>query len=636
MRQTDLRTRGRRRTAPASRVAAAVWLFVALAVAGCSRWPLLSSPEPVVQTPRDSEKPVEKPPTAEGPPTAAAATPQAKIEALGAWQKGGQEALPADLSQLAGDPNARVRAAAVEAAAERRPPEAEKLVMSALEDQDLQVRLAAITALGALGGAQASAMLETFMQDRGELIRVAAFRALTRLGNEEVLARAQKDPSWRVRLVVAEALANHPDVGGGRRARDLLNDPSPAVQGAVVHSVGQWPLVRGGPILLAALASNTRTTRSAAAEQLAAAWPAAAEFPVDGKPAQRAQVLASLETAFRSQFPGDSATLAGAMQGARPARHVSAEEAAGAQRLIQELEASAVSTRAREETVRRLAAFGPGLVDVLEYLTAESRSPLPEAVYHDVLPQCVPEFASLDQMRSSDVAVRRRAAEDLVALSRRQTLGPLALSRLAVVAEKESDSVVWRSVLGAIARDASEPSIRLACVAASHPTPEIRRMGCEYLADHPATTHASILLPALNDSHREVVGAAVRALGAGGGLEDHQPLKRLLGSADESLRVEVATALARLGDPAGPAALERLAYSTDPVVRRQVAAAMGQVPDPAYKATLVRLLDDQYSIRLAAVDSLSKVAPGDDSGVENAEQGSVTERVARWKRAVRQ
>jgi HEAT repeat protein len=140
----------------------------------------------------------------------------------------------------------------------------------------------------------------------------------------------------------------------------------------------------------------------------------------------------------------------------------------------------------------------------------------------------------------------------------------------------------------------------------------------------------------LNDSHREVVGAAVRALGAGGGLEGRQPLKRLLGSADESLRVEVATALARLGDPAGPAALERLAYSSDPVVRRQVAAAMGQVPDPAYKATLVRLLDDQYSIRLAAVDSLSKVAPRDESGVENAEQGSVTERVARWKRAVRQ
>jgi HEAT repeat protein len=607
-----------------------VWLLVVLAVAGCSRWPLLSSPESLARAPEGSEQSVR------GSPTAAGATPQAKIEALVAWQRGSQEAPPADFSQLARDPNPRVRTAAVEAAAERRPPEAEKLVTSALDDQDLQVRLAAITALGTLGGRQAAATLETLLKDRGELIRAAAVRALTRQGDEQVLARAQKDPSWRVRLVVAEALAGHPDAEGGRLARELINDPSAAVQGAVVRSVGQWPLVRGGPILLAALSSSARTTRSAAAEQLAAAWPAAAEFPVDGSPSQRAHVLAGLETAFRSQFPGVPATLADAAQGVRPARAVSAEEAAGAKRLIQELDASAVSTRAKEETVRRLAAFGPGLVDVLEHLTARSRSPLPEAVYHDVLPQCAPEFTALDQLGSADVSVRRRAAEDLVALGRRQALGPLALSRLAAVAEKEADSVVWRSVLSAIDRDAGEPSIRLACTAASHPTPEVRRMACEYLANHPGAKHASILLPALNDPHREVVRAAVRALGAGGGLEDRQPLKRLLGSADESLRVEVATALARLGDPAGPAALERLAYSTDPVVRRQAAAAMGQVPDPAYKATLVRLLDDQYSVRLAAVDSLSKVAPRDDSGVESAEQGSVEERIARWKRAVRQ
>jgi HEAT repeat protein len=98
------------------------------------------------------------------------------------------------------------------------------------------------------------------------------------------------------------------------------------------------------------------------------------------------------------------------------------------------------------------------------------------------------------------------------------------------------------------------------------------------------------------------------------------------------MRVEAALALARLGDSAGPPALERLAHSTNPVVRRQAAAAMGQVPSPEYRATLIRLLDDQYSIRLAALESLSKVAGDEILANPDADRGTVEERIARWKR----
>jgi len=203
---------------------------------------------------------------------------------------------------------------------------------------------------------------------------------------------------------------------------------------------------------------------------------------------------------------------------------------------------------------------------------------------------------------------------------------------LAAVAEKEPDALVWRSTLGAMAHDSSEPSLRLACAAASHPVPEVRRLACEYFLRHPEAKREPVLLAALNDPHREVVLAAVRALGARGMLEDRQPLERLLGTADESMRVEAALALARLGDPAGPPALERLAYSTDPTVRRQAATAMGQVPNPAYKATLIRLLDDRYSIRLAALESLSKVAGDEPAASPGADRATVEERIARWKR----
>ncbi len=72
-----------------------------------------------------------------------------------------------------------------------------------------------------------------------------------------------------------------------------------------------------------------------------------------------------------------------------------------------------------------------------------------------------------------------------------------------------------------------------------------------------------------------------------------------------------------------------------PATGRQVAVAMGQVPDPTCAATLVRLLDDQYSIRLAALASLPKVVERDPAEASAAASLSVEDRVTYWKRTVR-
>jgi HEAT repeat protein len=138
-------------------------------------------------------------------------------------------------------------------------------------------------------------------------------------------------------------------------------------------------------------------------------------------------------------------------------------------------------------------------------------------------------------------------------------------------------------------------------------------------------------MPALQDANAAVVMAAARALGAMGRLENPEPLRQLLASANEAVRVEAATALAQLDDPSGPAALERLAYSRDPRIRRQVATAMGQVANPMFAATLVRLLDDQYAIRLAALESLPKVAGPRSGDADDHPSGNVAEQVKFWK-----
>jgi HEAT repeat protein len=490
------------------------------------------------------------------------------------WAEGRGEIPSTAIAQLARDPDPRVRIATIQAVARRRPAGCEQLLSRAVSDGDLQVRIAAIAAWGELGGDQAQAVLRQLLTDRGEMVRKAAVSALAASGAEDLVISAKGDPSWRVRLEVAKALAQYSDPQGIAAAGQLLTDPSPAVQQQVVASVGQWPLRQSGPILLETLGKESYQTRRAAAEQLAARWAPATEYPVEGDPRQRAEALARLEGRFRREIGfADPDLLAGA---GNPSR------------------------RQSDEQVRTEA------------------------------------LAEVERLASDDIRVRRRAAERLADLARDRGLERPVMLRLAEAMTREADPLVWRSVLVAVESDGSEPAIRLAYMAIGQSAAEVRRRACEHLAAYPSPSHAKVLLPALEDANPAVAIAAVRAIGAGGGLEDTGPLERLLGSAHQTVRVEAATSLAQLKDPSGAAALERLAYSGDPSIRRQVAMAMGRVGDPTFAPTLVRLLDDQYAIRLAALESLRKVMGGSGAVLESPPSQGTAEQVEFWKRTVRQ
>jgi len=561
-------------------VPAAGCLLIGLAAAGCSSqpaaaWHGLSVPAIAMLPPgassSDAARAKEDPRLSD-----ALKSPDAAVRADGvkAWAEGRGEISSAVLAQLARDPDLRVRMATIQAVARRRPAGCEPLLIAAVGDRDVQVRLAAIAALGELGGAQSQAVLRQSLADRGEMIRKAAVSALAASGGEDSVIRAKDDPSWRVRLEVARALALYRDRQAAAAAVQLSSDPSPAVQQQVLASVGQWPLRQSGAILLEALGKETYQTRRAAAQQLAALWAPAAEFPVDGNPQQRAEALARLQERFRREIGlVDPGVLAEAGQQADAGRD------------------ARVSTEA---------------------------------------------VAEVERLASDDVRVRRRAAERLAELARDRGPGRPATLRLAEAMAREADPLVWRSVLTAVESDGSEPAIRLAYMAIGHPAAEVRRRACEHLAAHPSPRHAEVLLPALEDANPAVAIAAARALGATGRLEGTEPLKRLLGSGNETLRVEAATSLAQLKDPSGAAALERLAYSRDPSVRRQVAIAMGRAPDPTFAPTLVRLLDDQYAIRLAALESLPNVIGHGEPGLESPPPASVADQVEFWKKTARQ
>jgi HEAT repeat protein len=568
-----------------------------------------------------------------------------RLEGLRAWAEGRGGELPNDAVDLRADPDPRVRAAAVQALARRRHPQAHRYLAAALRDNELTVRTAAIAALGEVGGSEARPALQTLLEDQPEAIRAAAVSALAQSGAEQVVLGAAGDRSWRVRLKVAQALAAYADHDAAAVARQLLEDPSPVVQREVVVALAEWPLQRAGPILLDALGSRSLVTRQAAAEKLSARWPPAKDFPIDAPPERQAEALKELRGRFQGQFnPGGGtppapgagdrlaipATAAGCQGSASraPTEGWSGHRPATVSpRLLGRLE-----LLVRQQDISALIDFGPGLVEGLEQLVFDRQQLLPEAIYREVLPRYAPAFAALDRLASADVLQRRDAAGKLAELARQRPLGRLAVARLAELAVAESDELVWQGVFSALADDASEPSIRLAYAAISHPSAEVRRRACEHLAAHPHPAHAKMLLPALEDQHEAVVCAAVRALGATGRLDDTEPLRWLLRTTSQDVRLETARALIRLGDPTGKAALERLAYSADPKVRYRAAVAMGETAESAFTPTLIRLLDDRPAVCRAALEGLPKVV-GRDASASKEEQAPATtsERVRRWK-----
>ncbi|MEE9603240.1 MAG: HEAT repeat domain-containing protein [Thermoguttaceae bacterium] len=554
---------------------------------------------------------------------AASRSPSAdvRLEAIRAWGGGRQGSLPLEVTDLRADGDYRVRAAALHALATRRHPQAHAHLAAALRDTNLHVRTAAVEALGILGGPEAIATLKGMLENQPELIRATAVAALAACGVQGPVIDAADDESWRVRMKVAEALGEYADRQGTTLASQLLADPSVQVQHKVIAAVGQWPLEQAGPVLLSAMDRSGYMLRKLAAEQLARRWPPAGKFPIDGPPQRRAEELARLRDGFRQRWGfADRNALTAASQPASPAGKPSPQLVDRVEQLV------------NRRDIAALAGLGPAVTDALEQLVFDRRQVLPEVVYRDVLAKQEPAFAALKRLQSSNLVERRRAINELVDLSSHHPLRRLVVARLAEIVAAESDQLVWQSALSAVAVDGSEPSIRLARAAISHPMPEVRRRACVHLGAHASPRHAGVLAAALNDSSQSVACAAARALGACGNPEAVDPLKRLLADGNEQLRLETALALVRLGDPAGTAAMERLTYSSDPKIRYQVVTGIGSLGQSSFSPLLIRMLDDgQVGVRRAALAGLAEVAGRDISDSADGLPVSTEQRIERWK-----
>jgi HEAT repeat protein len=511
------------------------------------------------------------------------ASVEARVAALSQWRISQHGSLPQDIGRLVLDNHPQVRRAAVLALAVNRDPQAMKLIGAALADPDVDVRIAAISALGRLGGDEARELVAPMLDQPGEKIRAAAAETLVRLHDADALRRAMTDKAWQVRLAVAAALADDPRTETAEYARQLVADRSAEVQKQIVQSVAKWPVELAVPVLLTAIESESYLTSKLAAEQLAARWPAARGFPVEpprdpsaGRQAELTRQRREALTALKDQWQ----------------REMGSQIAAKIDRDV---------TQARaviEPTVERLAQIGK----------------------------------TIDDLRSRDLAVRRRAAQQLAEYAQNGGLPSSAVEMFAPLVVAEPDPVVLQAALDAVAGDAGQAAEQLALAAMSHPAVDVRRRACQWLEKHADPRYEAVLTTALSDPQTAVSMAAIRAISAAGRMGDPRPLVQLLAHRDTTVRLEAATALARLRVQEGRDALLRLSQEADAGIRRQAALAIGATGDMTLVPTLVQLLDDPRTpVQQAALSALAQLTGQNFSRQTDGKPASHQEQARRWK-----
>ncbi len=560
---------------------------------------------------------------------------EVRLTALQNWPAVNAGSLPEGFLALASDPDARVRAAALDVLVRQRHPEALASCSRATRDSDFQVRLAAIDGLGTLGDQASKTILrERLAEKLPPKIRGRIVAALATLGAHEELAKAAQDDAWQVRLAVAESVGEMSAQADAKLVAGLLDDSNRQVSQAMLQTVREWPLEQAGPPLLQALESEQEPVRKTIISELSTRWQPARQFSPVANQAARQQVLARLHKQWREDF-------------SQPASAVGKQATASAQPTGQPFKAgmldnvrhylkTAASPHASEELQRKYRAalleMGPELMEVLEQEVRVRKQPLPKAVYTEVLPELSPVFAQVVQLSSDDVLVRREAADALAQQAQSGRLPVLAIERLAEVVIPETDPLVWRSVLTAIDSSDDLAARRLATAGLSHEASDVRRRSCVYLEHHPDPLAADALLGALTDADASVVLAALQAIGQYESLEHQLPIVRLLTSRDKMLRIAAGTTLVRLGNAEGHDALERAAQDEDARVRRLAVEAMGQTGDAHFIPVLMERLNDQLGVQRSALASLAQVHGADIGAGEDGESANLAQQIRRWRK----
>lgn len=527
--------------------------------------------------------------------------------------------------QLTDDSDPQVRLAGLKLLIVAGDSMAEQRLIKSTYDVDLANRTSAIEILGSCKTETARQRLRALSADRAELIRVAAVGALIASGDSEIIDTAAIDKSWRVRCVVAEALADRPNRKSAFQIESYFKDSSPAVQQCAIDSLESWPVEQAVPLLLTALESGGYLPRKSAATQLAVRWPEGGSFPADATAKDRAERLTQMRAKWSGRaVPSAKGALAKEAPDSGP-HTISPETVERVTTILRQDFTANSDAAATKLALSALGELGDQLLPALEAASAKNSVQVPDVVLMRLLADHDPAFAAVVDIIQGNTQLRRKALGVLLRQAATKPVSPVVIDRLAQLARDDQDTLLWTGLMTLVQDDRREPAVALAGMAMSHDDGEVRRRACQYFMLNPRAENESLLLPALDDLQPAVVIAAARALGELPSLRDAAALSRHLIHPDRQVRVEIARSLAKQRDPAGAAALERLANDSDERVRRKAISAMGELADPIFVPLLMAALNDKTDVRYAALAALEGTQGGlpNEKGFIETDQGVV-------------
>lgn len=519
-------------------------------------------------------------------------------------------------------------------------PEAFGWLESQLRDSDLTVRQQALVSLGYVRNEAARGELRRQAKRSEEIVRAYAVRGLAEWDVRELVLAAD-DSSFIVRQEVAEQLARFPGIEASLLIEKLLQDPAPQVQTAALRAMDTWPNELAVRLLLHGLRHSSLKNRQECFQRLQQRIPDIGMFPVDGSHDERVAASQALAAEL-----GVGAQYLDRVKQTRLA--AVAPNDASRQQEIQKWLGDVLNTQpgspVQAAAKAHLLNLGPSDVAQIERYMLDHQSGDQRFVFYELLPRLSPAYAALVELESSDVFARRSAAEVLSLAGAQASLSPLIARRLRPLLAHEQDDTVWRQVMAACSRDATEDSAQLALLAINHRWPDIRVLGCEHVARHGRPEQGLWVLPLLDDANPRVQLAAVEAAGRchnpvviegtirPGEEGGHPGLVTLLAHPNERLSRAAAFSLSRLGDARGMQELVRMSYHENPTVRREIAMRMGDSGRTRFIEHLVRMghTEQHTQVQRAILESLNRLVPPDNRPRGLGETSDAGEQITRW------
>ncbi len=482
----------------------------------------------------------------------------------------------------------------------------EKILTTALRDDDSKVRKGAVEALEKIGNAKAVKALVFALRDEDSEVRSNAVEALGNIGNYKAvkaLVFALRDSRSLVRSNTAEALGKIGDAQAVKPLIAALRDADKLVRSHAAEALGKIGDAQAVKPLIAALydphndPDNTNKQESIL------------ESIIKIDPRNSAAVALGMigssqaEEVLIAAFHNSGINIEYVIEALRKIGHNRAVEA-----LIAALDDP-------DEDIRCYAASGlseitnvkavKALKSALRHSNSNVRMCAVEALgnicnAHQNDQEVVKPL--ITALNDSDSEVKERAAKVLGNIGNAQAVKPL------IIALNDSDSEVRRKAAEALGNIGNAQAVKSLIIALDDPYRWTRWNAAKALAKIGNTQAVDSLIVALDNYDSNIRQYAIKLLSKIGSAKAVEALITALDSFDSGVRGTAAEALGKIGSSRAAEVLIDAVDDPDSQVRKSAVEALGKIGHSRATEVLIDAVDDPDSqVRKSAVEALGKI-----------------------------